>query len=298
MVSRLCLLVGMWLGLACGLGAAEAPLAVAVTILPQKFLVEQVGGARVAVTVLVPAGAAAETYQVSPRRLAELGRARLYFKVGFGMEDVFLPRLQANFPQVKVVDSAAGIKKRRLESHAHDGVPCAGHNSPDDPHVWVSLRLAKRQAENICRALAEADPACRGFYEQNLQALQARLDEADAYVAAKLAPYKGSAFFCYHPGFGYFADDYGLEQVAMELNGQKPSLKQMGHFIAEARRENIRMIFVQSQFSTESAEALAKQIGAKVVPVDNLSENYLVAIRDMADKIAAALAPVPAAASK
>ena len=270
--------------------AAETPLAVAVTILPQKCFVEQVGGSRVAITVLVPPGAAAETYQVSPRRLAELGKARLYFKVGFGMEEQFLPRLQANFPGIRVVDTGAGLQKRRLESHTHDGVPCAGHNSPDDPHIWMSPRLARQQAETICRALCAEDPAGRDAYEQNLKAFQARLDELDAEIAAKLAPYKGSAFFCYHPGFGYFADAYGLEQEAMEINGQKPSLKQLGHFIAEAKRENIRMIFVQTQFSTESAETLARQINATVVQVDNLSEDYFGSLRNLANKVAEALA--------
>ena len=280
------------------LAASATPLSIGVSIAPQKQFVEKIGGDRVKVTVMVPPGAAAETYSPTPRQLSEIARAKIYFKVGFGFEAAFLDKLAANCPDLEIVDCRHNLKLRRMENHSHEGVPCSGHDSPYDPHIWTAPRQVMIQAETICRTLCRLDPAGRESYEKNLAAFQKELDEVDRYITAKLAPYKGSSFYIYHPGFGYFGDDYGIKQVALELGGKKPSPKQLSWFLKQAKQENIKMIFIQRQFSTSSAEALAREIGAKVIVVDNLEEDFLTTVRQTADKIEAALKPAAVQAPK
>ena len=159
------------------------------------------------------------------------------------------------------------------------------HDGQADPHVWLSPRCARIQAATIARALADADPARAEEFRKNLAAVQQDLDRLDARLAAALAPLRGKTFFVYHPAFGYFADAYGLVQAPVEIEGKEPTARQLAALIARAKSEGVRVIFVQPQFSTRSAEAVARAIGGAVVPIDPLAGDYEANLLDIADKI-------------
>jgi zinc transport system substrate-binding protein len=181
--------------------------------------------------------------------------------------------------------------------HGHE--PGAAHANADhdahepgelDPHVWLSPRVVKVQTGTICDELCRLDPANEAEYEGNCQLFQEELDRIDAQIAEALAPLKGREFFVFHPAFGYFADAYGLRQVAVQAGGKDPNVRQLGALIERAKRDGVKLIFVQPQFSKGSAEAVARQIGGAVVPMDPLAEEYLENLLDMASKIKRALA--------
>jgi zinc transport system substrate-binding protein len=159
-----------------------------------------------------------------------------------------------------------------------------------DPHVWLSPRVVKVQARTICDELCRLDPANKAAYEENCRLFQEELDRIDGRIAEALAPLKRREFFVFHPAFGYFADAYGLRQVAVQAGGKDPNVKQLGALIERAKREGVKLLFVQPQFSKSSAEAVAEQIGGAVVPMDPLAEDYLENLLDMASKIKRALA--------
>jgi zinc transport system substrate-binding protein len=171
-----------------------------------------------------------------------------------------------------------------------DGHGEAEHDrGPVDPHVWLSPLNAKVIAANICKGLQDADPAHARDYDRNLATLQTDLDAVHARIARTLAPLKGRAFYVYHPAFGYFADVYGLKQVAVEIDGKEPTARQLADLIARAKADGVRVIFVQQQFPSKSAEAVAQEIGGAVIPIDPLSKDYPAVLEDMAAKISAAL---------
>ena len=93
---------------------------------------------------------------------------------------------------------------------------------------------------------------------------------------------KGKPFFVFHPSFGYFADDYGLEQIAVETGGSEPSARQLARLIDQARSSDVRVIFVQPQFSRKSAETVAAEIGGAVIPIDPLARDYIENLEQMA----------------
>ncbi len=269
--------------------AAAPPLTVAVSIPPQAFFVERIGGPYVKPLVVLPPGASPATYEVSPRQLAALGAARLYLSIGVPFERAFLPRLAAKLPRLKIVSMAAGIKLRRLEGRHQSG---HGHEAgAPDPHVWLSPRLARVLAANTARALSELDPAHAKAFGANLAKLEAELDELDAELARRLAPLKGRVFLVFHPAYGYFADAYGLKQEAVELEGKGPGPRRLAGLIDQAKAKGVKVIFVQPQFSPASAAALARAIGGVVVPLDPLSRDYLANLRAMAQKVAQNLGP-------
>ncbi|RJX35393.1 MAG: ABC transporter substrate-binding protein [Desulfarculus sp.] len=285
-LAALCLLLALP-----ALASAASPLTVAVSIPPQAWLVERLGGPALRVVVMLPPGRSPATYEPTPKQLAALGQARLYLSIGVPFEGVFLPRLRAKLPGLKIVSITTGIKLRRLESHHHEGQAAEPDQAPGapDPHVWMSPRRARTLAANAAAALMAADPARAALYRANLARLDAELVALDAELARTLAPLRGRTIFVYHPAYGYLADDYGLKQEAVELEGKEPGPRRLAALVAEAKADGVRVIFVQPQFPRATAAALARAIGGAVVPLDPLAADYLGNLRAMAAKIAQAL---------
>ncbi len=271
------------------------PLTVAVTIPPQAELVERIAGDRVRVEVTVPPGQDPHTFSPSPRQALSLGRASLYFRIGIPLEDQLLPKLTAARRTMTVVDTTEGIRRRTFAAHEghacdghhhhHHGHDCQAHAGQPDPHVWLGPRLLAHQAERICEALCEADPAGAKLYRANLRALQARLDDVETEIVEKLQPYRGRAFYVFHPAFGYFADACGLRQVAVEVEGKSPSPRQLRALIAQAKTEGVKVIFVQPQFDQRSAESIATAIGGSVVVIDPLERNVIDNLVEIASQL-------------
>ena len=272
-----------------------------VSIPPQAYFVERIGAEHVQVQVLVGPGQSPHTFEPTPRQAGGLARARVYFTIGVPFEEQLLSKITATNKKMRVVDTCRGIKLRPMsadeaaldehddhgeEGHEHDHEVGAGR---PDPHTWLSPRLAKVQAARICEGLKAVDPQHASAYEQNLDALQADLDEVDAKIAEALAPLKGRKFFVFHPAFGYFADAYGLTQLPVEIEGKSPGARQLAALIRKAKEERIRVIFVQPQFSPNRAQAIAEAIGGAVVPIDPLAEDYIKNLEQMALAIRCAL---------
>lgn len=278
------------------LGAEPAPLATFASVAPQTFFVQRVGGAAVHCEALVAPGQDPHTFEVLPRQMVRLSQARLYFAIGMPFEAPLLEKARAVAPGLTVIDMAAGIPRLAMELHGHahagEAEPAGGHDSEEgepDPHVWLNPRLAKALAANACRALQQADPAHADDFARNLAALEKDLDEADTRLARRLAPFKGRAFVVFHPAFAYFADAYGLRQIAVEIEGKEPSAQQMTALVELARREHVRVVFAQPHFSDRSARTIAQTVGARVVALNDLAPDYLENLERLGAALEAAL---------
>jgi zinc transport system substrate-binding protein len=301
---------------AVSLPSRAAPIDVAVTLEPEAFFVERVGGAAVRVQVLVGPGQCAETYEPTPKQMARLSASRVYFAIGMPMEETLLPRLRANQPTLTVVDIRAGIPIRQFErdllgpAEGGDAEEAAGDHGRDDsrdhedrqdlhghqghhdhlhagedPHVWLNPHHAKVMTTNVAAALARIDPAHAAEYQSRAHALLAELDTLDAEVATLLAPVRGRDLLVYHPFYGYLADAYGLRQVPIEVGGFKPGSKYLTRVVERAQRDGGKAVFGQEGAATASAETVAREIGASVVLLDPMSRDYVANLRLMAAKI-------------
>ncbi len=258
-----------------------------VSIGPQRYLVQSIAGSRIRVEVLVQSGQDPHTFEPTPKQMTQLSRGQLYFRIGVAFERSLIPRIRSSNPQLKIIDTQAGIELREIEEGNHEGEDHDEHGL--DPHTWLSPLLAKRQAQIIRDALIEADPGGREEYEAGYRNLAAELGSLHEEIAAALAPFRGEEIFVYHPAYGHFTDEYGLRQVAVETGGSEPSAQQLARLIERARESQVRIVFVQPQFSRTGAEAVAEAIGGVVVPLDPLAEDYVENLREMARKIAEAL---------
>lgn len=251
----------------------SATLTVGVSIPPQRAFVERIGGDRVDVIVLVLPGESPATYEPSPAQLRALSEADAYLSIGVPFEKAWLPRIASANPDMRVVDTTTGIQRM-------------GSPENPDPHVWLSPALVKAQAETICDALAALDPDGAAGYRGNLDGFLADVDALDAEIRQTMASARGRSFMVVHPSWGYFARDYGLTMIAIEVGGQEPSAAELSRLVEKAKREQVRAVFVQPQFSQEAAETVAKEIDGEVVVIDPLAEDWGDNLRRVAQVLA------------
>ena len=245
-------------------------LGVVVTILPQADFVEKVGGDRVRVTVMVPPGASPHTYEPTPDQLMEISKARIYFKVGSGVEfeNVWMDRIRAMNPDMVIIDGSEGITKRE-----------------GDPHIWNSPINAKKMVENIYNGLIQVDPSNADEYTRNKDNYLQELDDLDRYIHERLDGFTNRVFMIYHPTLGYFAEEYNLTQIAIEHEGKEPTPQVIRACIDKAKIYNLSYVYVAPQFATEHAETIAREIDGQIVFIDPLPRSYIPNMRSVADSL-------------
>lgn len=274
---------------------ADGPLPVAVSIVPQRYFVEKIGGNLVEIEVMVPPGATPEQYEPKPRQMTALGRSRIYFTCGVPFEDTWLPRMLSANEKILVVYTEKDIRKRHMEGHVHgEAVKTAAgehsHEEIDDPHIWLSPPLVMLQARAIFEALAGTDPNNRAVYEKNYKNFISELVDLDVYLSSLFAKAaKPGYFMVFHPAWGYFADAYGLRQVPVEVEGKEPKARELDDFIKRARDDGVKAIFVQPQYSPRTAQTIADAVGGKLVEGDDLAPDWDKNLRQVAGQIVAAL---------
>ena len=111
------------------------------------------------------------------------------------------------------------------------------------------------------------------------------LEELDAEINGSLSGFSNRTFMVFHPSWGYYARDYNLTMMAVESEGKEPSFSDMKEIIEIAKEKNISYIFVQPQFSTRSAEVIAKDIGCTVIPLDPLAKDYITNMHEVTENI-------------
>jgi zinc transport system substrate-binding protein len=287
----ICLISATFLFICRGHGQAGKKLVVFVSIPPQKYFLHQIGRQRLDVQVMVQPGASPATYEPKPRQMAAISRAHVYFAIGVPFEKTWLKKIAAVNPDMQVVHTDLGIQKipmaaNHTESEQHRKKDPHGEL---DPHIWLSPTLVMTQARTILNALIEIDPDHRAVYEANAKVFVAELAALDADLKTMFAGKQGLEFMVFHPSWGYFARAYGLQQVPAEIEGKDPKPAQLKALIEYAKAKHINIIFVQPQFSTRSAERVAKEIGGQVIFADPLASDWTGNLREVAQKFKVAL---------
>jgi zinc transport system substrate-binding protein len=256
--------------------ATELPLKVFVSILPQRYFVQQIGGERLEVEVMVPPGSSPATYEPTPQQMVALSDAALFFTIGVPFEQAFIPTVKSNLPDLSLVATDEGFDKRSMTKEP---------GGRRDPHIWMDPVLVQHQIKIIRDSLIEIDPEGAEIYASGYKTFKAELESLDRELEEALAPVVGGKLFVYHPAFGYFLDRYGIEQIAIETGGKEPSPAQLEEVIGKVQEAEARVIFVQPEFSRRSAEAVARAINGAVVEVAPLAPNYPENLRSIARQI-------------
>ncbi len=252
-----------------------AQIQVMVSIPPQAYVVEQLGGDLVEVTSMLPPGGLPHAYEPTPQQMRRLSRSDLYVRIHVEFEDAWWEKIANVNPGMFVVDSTEGIE--RLED--------SGHGSAHDPHMWLAPPLVKQQAAAICEGLIHVDPEHADSYRAGKTVFLQQLDELDLEIRETLSDLSSRTFLVFHPSWSYFAQTYNLEQLSIEIEGKEPGAAELMQVIKAAQKHNLRVIFVQPQTSRRSAETIARQIGADVAVLDPLARNWAENLRIVAQTL-------------
>ena len=252
----------------------ETMIPVTVSIAPQKFFVEKIGGDHVDVSVMVEPGSSPHLYEPRPSQMAKLSESVLYFAIGIEFERVWLPRFIKSAGDLTVVSLDSGIEKIEMASSHRDHEEEEHHHAGLDPHIWLSPELVKEIAKGIADGLCSVDPAhCKEFNRNRDQFIK-EIESLQEKIREILKQGNVDKFMVFHPSWGYFAHEFNLQQIPIELEGKEPLPKELAYLIDFSRREGIKTIFIQPQFSEKAAETIASQINGKVVHIDPLAYQW------------------------
>lgn len=250
---------------------AEKPTVI-VSVAPDCFFVEKIGGETIQVLLMVPAGASAHTFEPSPRQMVQVGKASLWFTIGESFEERAIQAIRSHHPALKVVSLQRGIDLINTEGSKLRCHCCPGSY---DLHFWLSPRLAQLQAKTIADTLSEMYPEQQLVYQKNLEAFNHELKQLDDQIRSILAPLKQRDVLVGHPAYAYFCREYGLNQYSIEMEGRDPTPRQMTQLLGEIRTLGLKTIFVQPQYSNKAAQLVANQIGGIIVTLDPYSQDYI-----------------------
>ncbi len=255
---------------------------------PMYDFTVKVGGDKVNVTNLVPAGTEPHDWEPSTTDLANLEKADLLVYSGVRMEH-WVDKVVGSLTNKELitVEASKGISLQEGHHHEEEEADQDEHEeeSPYDPHVWISIRNAKVEMENIKNALVHADPDNAAYYEENYVAYAKKFDELDQKFTDQLSALPNKTIVVAHEAFGYLCSDYGLTQMGIEglSADSEPDPARMAEIIRFARDNNVNTIFFEELVSPKTAEAIASEIGVKtdmLNPLEGLTEEQLAAGED------------------
>ena len=262
-------------------GAGEK-INVFVSIVPQKYFAEKIGGTLVNVSVMVQPGASPATYEPKPRQMVALSNAKIYFAIGVPFEKQWLKKIAAANSKMLIVHTQEGVEKKPMRADKPKGIK--------DPHIWISPPLVIIQARNMLNALVAIDPDRKAVYEAGYQKFVIEIEKLDAELKVIFSGKgKGAEFMVFHPAWGYFANAYGLTQIPVEIEGKEPKPADLQRLVKYAKERGIKVIFVQPQFSVANANVIAQAIDGQISFANPLALNWADNLRQIAAKFKAAL---------
>lgn len=273
--------------LACGVadpGPAPPGLTLATSIAPHAWLVKRIGGDEVVVHTLLRPGESPTTHQPSDAQVSRVLSSRVFFRCGVPFESgAWFRALEG---QLRIVDLRDGVATRTMATHTHDGEDAHHLTDAVDPHIWLSPRRLIIQAALVTETLQQTDPDHASDYAARLGELVSELEELDSWIESTLAPHRGRAFVVFHPSWGYFAADYDLRQIAIEIEGKEPSDAELTGIQEQTRALHTSVVFVQPQIAGKSARAIAGAMGARLETLDPLAPDVVGNLRHVTDSIA------------
>ena len=254
---------------------------VTVSIPPQAWLLNAIAGDSVTINTLMPAGINPETFEPGVNTIRNASSSDMLMLSGnLGFETALAGRISANNPDIKVVDTSAGIEPV-YGTHSHGNHT----HTVADPHTWTSVRNARVIASNMLDALVDIDPARAGYYRERAARLDAHLDSLDTSIAARLDSLPVRAFMVWHPSFSYFARDYGLEQIKLGAEGRETTIRGAQAVIDNASGRGAGVLFVQADFDSARARSLVVETNATLITINPLDPDWEAQINIIADAL-------------
>ena len=280
-ISIIILLISQFIFVSCGTKQTKK-INVFVSIEPQKFFVEKIGGEKVDVSIFVKSGLSPENFEPLPLQLMKLSKTDLYFAIGLQFESRIINSIESTNTFLRIVNTGQNIKHRKSESHIgvlgsydHNSNINDGHtHGLHDPHIWLSPTLVKQQAKTIMESLTELDSTNGEFYFNNYTIFTTEIDSVINIISNNLQNVANRNLLVFHPAWGYFCDEFNLSQIPIELEGKEPGIKDLSYVIDFINLNKSDYILAEKQNSSPTLKSIAEELKIKIIKHDPLAEDY------------------------
>lgn len=252
---------------------------VTVTIEPQRYFAEKIAGDKFKIYSVVPAGQSPETYDPTPKQMIQVGKSAAYLQIGYiGFEQVWMQKIRESNPGLKIFDMSKGMQflTESEENHSEEEKGNGHHHHAGgiDPHIWSSVTGAKVIARNTLDAFIAIDPQNEEYYRKNYESLLTEIEQTEKEITRLLDPLVYRTFIIYHPALTYFAHEFHLTQLCIEMDGKEPSPSQLKTLVETARANHTKVVFIQQEFDQKNAELIAKETGCRLVTINPLAYHW------------------------
>lgn len=251
---------------------------ITVSIPPQAYFVQRIAGEFVTVQTIMPANMDPHIFELNQRQLMELSDSEMYVKIGhpaFAFEESIIEAVAGIEDDLKILNMSENIDFLESYSHEHQH----HHEHHTDPHIWVSPGNIRIIIETIYENLSELLPDKKERIRQNYIEFDNELAVIQKEIHTKLSELDNRAFLIYHPFLGYFAHEFSLKQIAIEMEGKEPTMRHIQNIIETANVHQVKTIFVQEGFSDKSARMIADEIGAVTISLNPMEYDVISSLR-------------------
>lgn len=255
---------------ACGSNAdTRHSKSISVTIPPLQGIVKEIVGNDYKINVILPKGATPENYSPTVAQMAAIEHSEYLFNIGtLPFEQQIVSKLKsAKGANIQMV--ADGIEL--IEGSCEHGHTHHEHHHSHDPHVWMSMDGLLDIVDNIARPIINSNPDSTK-YVANYEAIKQRLI-VNKQRYAKLLDAAPRHFLIYHPALGYLAQEFGLEQIALENDGKAPTPAGVINIVEKAQAEGLKYMLYQAEYPLDVVKPIAEVLGVKPILINPLSDN-------------------------
>lgn len=266
--------------------AASNPIPIAASIFPLADMTKRVGQDFVDVKIILPPGASPHTFEPTPMQMMDLSKARLFIKIGAGLEFWAEKLLRAGSPKdLTILDLSQGMPLLRgIHDHAHEHQGKKEAHSHEksaqqreegaDPHYWLDPVLAQKMVERIAQSLGGMDPGYQKIFLENAVRFNAEIEKLHQEILGKVQQFKTREYVTFHPAWNYFSKRYGLKVIGVieEAPGREPLPRDITRMVRELKKFKTRIVFAEPQFNPKIAQAIAKEAGAEVLFLNPLGD--------------------------
>ena len=240
-----------------------------VSIIPQKTFLQKIAGEKIDITVMVTQSNSPHTYSPKPSQMVNISKANIYFTIGVEFEKKWLDKFKSINSSMKIVDISKNIKKLHISKNEH-------HHEHEtlDPHIWTSPKNVKIIAKNIYQELILLDNKNKYYYKKNYESFLQEIEETNTRLIKILDTKTKNSFIVFHPSWQYFANDYNLTQIAIQIDGKNAKAKHIISLLKDAKQLNINKIFSSPTFSNKMAIQIAKQLNIELKTLNALDEDW------------------------
>lgn len=263
---------------------SKKPL-ILVSIAPYQFLVSQIGQDIVEVQTIIPPGANPHAYEPTSRQVLEMAEGQMWFRIGEPFEKKMIAFFRGKNPSLAIHDLRDGLPL--IETSGESSHTCCTDHL--DRHVWLSPKLAAKQAQTIAAVMADSFPEHKAAFEKNLDACLEQLQALDREIATLLNASDHSeirSIVVSHPAFAYFCREYHLEQLSVEEEGKEPRPRYLEEILEKARRSHTEVALALPQYNNKGAQLIAKHLQVPVRMINPYAADYLDTMKTLARLIA------------